>query len=304
MYAYAPDGTPIASTKEILGGTCDIADGGFNVGPDGLLACQHDSGTDVDYDAAKTAVVRGQEIVIDAEGAEWPLCAVIVLDRELDDSEDETLPQDKVDAATAAYAAWEAEGRAPVAAGTRTYSIDMPDGGYRHKDSFDADESRKLRPIAETLAMLDGNAFFGMSLDANGDDDHYRQYLPEAAALVEANGGWACGASFIRGDAPLPENPMGLVPVRTVGGERVVDLVDTPDRMLRLTGIDWDTSTDSEVPEGMTPHLPGEMLVGVDEEIGSPDNGYQNLVDSLTDRYDFCVNGIASVEPVTEPVDA
>lgn len=54
-------------------------------------------------------------------------------------------------------------------------------------------ETKKmLRPIAETLAMLDGNAFFGM-----GDRDTqewYEQYLPEAYTLFEENGGkngWA-----------------------------------------------------------------------------------------------------------------
>lgn len=55
--------------------------------------------------------------------------------------------------------------------------------------AFTAREKHALRPIAETLAMLDGNAFFGLSQDENGDDNHYEQYLPEAWALVRSNGG-------------------------------------------------------------------------------------------------------------------
>ncbi len=56
-----------------------------------------------------------------------------------------------------------------------------------------------LRPIAETLAMLDGNAFFGTQL---GDGrEWYEQYLPEALVLFESNGGltgWASEASFVK----------------------------------------------------------------------------------------------------------
>ena len=57
-------------------------------------------------------------------------------------------------------------------------------------------QAKMLRPIAETLAMLDGNAFFEMEVD------HWKCYLPEAKALFEGNGGlngWAGGASFAIG---------------------------------------------------------------------------------------------------------
>ncbi len=78
------------------------------------------------------------------------------------------------------------------------YHIGKPDGGWRDVATFSEAEKRKLRPIAETLAMLDGNAFFGL-----GDSGHYwsDQYLPEAHALYEGNGGdtgWAGEASFAR----------------------------------------------------------------------------------------------------------
>lgn len=56
-----------------------------------------------------------------------------------------------------------------------------------------------LRPIAETLALLDGNAFFGSTTSDGGC--WYEQYLPEAHALFESNGGIsgaAGGCGWIR----------------------------------------------------------------------------------------------------------
>jgi hypothetical protein len=60
---------------------------------------------------------------------------------------------------------------------------------------FNENEKEYLRPIAETLAMLDGNAFFEMSSTL------WESYLPEARALFNSNGGltgWAGGASWIK----------------------------------------------------------------------------------------------------------
>lgn len=61
------------------------------------------------------------------------------------------------------------------------------------------EEKKMLRPVAETLAMLEGNAFFGM--DAESGVEHYEYYLPEAKALFDSNGGlsgWAGEASFAK----------------------------------------------------------------------------------------------------------
>jgi hypothetical protein len=63
---------------------------------------------------------------------------------------------------------------------------------------FTDEEKAILRPIAETIAMLDGNAFFTMDTDKG---EWYEQYLPEAWSLFKANGGldgWAGEASWIR----------------------------------------------------------------------------------------------------------
>lgn len=83
----------------------------------------------------------------------------------------------------------------------RAYDVKMPDGGWRKK--FSDQEKVKLRPIAETLAMLDGNAFF--TVEGLGGRDWYETYLPEAHALYESNGGdngWAGEASFAKPFVP------------------------------------------------------------------------------------------------------
>ena len=82
------------------------------------------------------------------------------------------------------------------------YEIEEPNGGWRR--IFTDDERRKLRPMAETLAMLDGNAFFGIS------PDHYESYLTEADAVYRNNGGddgWASTASWIQDLRTIQQDP-------------------------------------------------------------------------------------------------
>ena len=67
--------------------------------------------------------------------------------------------------------------------------------------SRDFSEEEKLwcRPIAETLAMLDGNAFFGMVTGT--DKEMWEYYLPEACSIFYANGGitgWATKTSWMK----------------------------------------------------------------------------------------------------------
>ena len=69
------------------------------------------------------------------------------------------------------------------------------------KKKFSDKEKEMLRPIAEVLCLLDGNAFFGISCDENGEDIWYEQYLPAAYAIWKANGGktgWASELSWIK----------------------------------------------------------------------------------------------------------
>ena len=61
-----------------------------------------------------------------------------------------------------------------------------------------------LRPIAETLAMLDGNAFFGTA-----ETEWYEQYLPEAYTLFHNNGGvtgWAGQMEHVRLRTAIEDN--------------------------------------------------------------------------------------------------
>lgn len=80
---------------------------------------------------------------------------------------------------------------------TVTYELNLLDGAVSR--AFTDAEKEMLRPIAETIAMLDGNAFFGNTI---GDGrEWYEQYLPEAWSLFKGNGGsdgWAGETSWIR----------------------------------------------------------------------------------------------------------
>ena len=73
----------------------------------------------------------------------------------------------------------------------------------RSLNEIPEEKAMMLRPMAETLAMLDGNAFFGTSyVDRDGmEREWWEQYVPEAEAIFDGNnaghgGGWASRASF------------------------------------------------------------------------------------------------------------
>jgi len=73
-----------------------------------------------------------------------------------------------------------------------TYSLTVPQ--EYHTRPWTDQEKQWLRPIAETLALLDGNGFLG-------GQDWYETYLPQAAAIFYRNGGiagWAGEASWIQ----------------------------------------------------------------------------------------------------------
>lgn len=88
-----------------------------------------------------------------------------------------------------------------------TYEIELPDDP---RMDYSPEEKALLRPIAETLAMLDGNAFFGAALDELGQE-WYEQYLPEAWQLWDSNGGldgWTGGMGHVAEAKLRAENPM------------------------------------------------------------------------------------------------
>lgn len=75
-----------------------------------------------------------------------------------------------------------------------TYIISEPDTGWCTLEQIPVNLKPILRPIAETLAMLDGNAFF------SAENEWYAQYLPEAYAVFTDNGGlagWAGQAHWV-----------------------------------------------------------------------------------------------------------
>jgi hypothetical protein len=67
------------------------------------------------------------------------------------------------------------------------------------KKQYTEQEKQWLRPIAETLAMIDGNAFFTETLPDGRE--WYEQWLAEAAAIFYSNGGkegWAGETSWMK----------------------------------------------------------------------------------------------------------
>jgi len=64
------------------------------------------------------------------------------------------------------------------------------------KKHFTAREKAMLRPIAEVFAILDGNAFWGLSVDEMGQDNWFEQYLPEAWIVYKNNPSVVKGTSW------------------------------------------------------------------------------------------------------------
>jgi hypothetical protein len=82
---------------------------------------------------------------------------------------------------------------------TVNYNIDCPESGWPTLDEIPDRIKHMLRPMAETLAMLDGNAFFGM-VGAHGNP-WWQQYVPQAWVVFQGNGGlqgWAGEAQFVK----------------------------------------------------------------------------------------------------------
>ena len=85
-----------------------------------------------------------------------------------------------------------------------THVVRVPEN---NKTKFTDEEKAWCRPIAETLAMLDGNAFFGT--DTGQGQEWYEQYLPEAWAIFNYHGGingWASETSWMK-DMQRHESP-------------------------------------------------------------------------------------------------
>lgn len=80
-----------------------------------------------------------------------------------------------------------------------SYELDVPEEYFAR--NFSDQEKAMLQPIAETLAMFDGNASFAWRIGAS-DKEIWEMYLPHAYSLFVSNGGlegWAGQASWISG---------------------------------------------------------------------------------------------------------
>lgn len=78
------------------------------------------------------------------------------------------------------------------------YEIRRPDGGW--KRVFTPEDIEKLRPIAETIALMDGNGF----------EEAWQHYLPGADAVYRNNGGdtgWAGNCSWIKKTQAIKSDP-------------------------------------------------------------------------------------------------
>ena len=71
MRAYAPDGTLITGTKEIVPGVACVRPDSFRKTGDGKIAFEHLGETDVDWDGQETVQFEGKTIFVDADGEEW-----------------------------------------------------------------------------------------------------------------------------------------------------------------------------------------------------------------------------------------
>ncbi|QAY80356.1 hypothetical protein [Sphingosinicella sp. BN140058] len=284
MFAYSPSRRPIIGSLERQHGEARAVQGSFFLDK-GAIDFELQGRVEWYYDR-QTATTAGEMIFIDDQDGQWLASQIILRDRELTDADElvgVSLPTPR-----------------PALA---TYQIALPANGLRSLESFSADERQSLRPIAETLAMLDGNAFFGAAIGDDGDDTWFHRYLPEAAALV-ASSPAARLASFMRGSEPLPlDGPLsGLIkPVEHHGGERVHDFTSGGPRSLyRVANIEWDLSDEDTVHVDtnciLTPHLPTSILVAVDR----PKNDAEpEFADLLSDAFGYLIRSL-SIQPVDE----
>lgn len=188
MFAYSPNRTKIVGIHQTTPGTVGIDEESFTLPTPGVVSENYEfdgEGTKLAWDDQKDIYKKGQRIFVDENDCVYPECSLVYLDIDLDDPDFEEIDEEteKLFAnSEAAYDVWEAQEEAV------TYILAPTKDGWRDISSFDEEEKDLLRPIAETIAMLSGNAFFGMNTDSDGNDLLYEEYLPHAAALYASAG--------------------------------------------------------------------------------------------------------------------
>lgn len=276
MYAYAPDGTKIASTKELVPGTCDVNDDSYSI-VDGKLDFDHGGGTDVDWNGQKTVEEKGERIFLDEDEGEWPECALVLVPNEIDpdadDEADRELPADKVAAAYAAFDAWSAKA-------AYVSEIKAPASGWPDVSGLSDDERTLLSPLASSLALLAGHAPAAIA----ADETIVEALLPMALELTTRDGGTVSELADVPGLFPAGRIPFPT----TIDGVKVIDISGgSPTALVAIDDIDWDD-------DGQAPDLPKSMIAAVGAE-WEDDGG---IVDMLSDTFGFCVSGIGGTTEV------
>lgn len=276
MYAYAPDGTRIVSTKELIPGTCDVNDDSYSM-VDDRLDFDHGGGTSVDWNGQETVEEKGQRIFLDEDEGEWPECALVLvpnpIDPDADDEADRRLPADKVAAAYAALEAWDAKA-------TYVSEIEMPTAGWPDVSALSDDERTLLSPLASSLALLAGHAPAAIA----ADQKIVEALLPMALELTTRDGAAVSELADVPGLFPSKPVPFPT----SIDGVKVVDISGgSATALVALDDIDWDD-------DGQAPDLPRSMIAAVGAE-WEDDGG---IVDMLSDTFGFCVSGIGSTTEV------
>lgn len=188
MFAYSPNRTKIVGIHQTTPGTVGIDEESFTLPAPDIDGENYEfdgTGTQMAWDDQKDIYKKGQRIFVDEDDGQYPECSLVYLDIDLDDPDFENVDEETEKLFTnaeAAYDMWEAQEEAV------SYLLAPTKDGWRDIGSFDEEEKDLLRPIAETIAMLSGNAFFGMKTDSDGNDLLYEDYLPQAAALYASAG--------------------------------------------------------------------------------------------------------------------
>lgn len=274
MRAYSPNGDPIVGTVEIAEGTATIQERSFRRDPDGTLHYEHDGENDLDQVGSETALENGEELFFDSESFRWRASELVLCDGNFDAALIPT-PEPRVE--------------------ERTYSLALPEGSLRDLSSFSTEEKARLRPIAETLAMLDGNSFFGLTQDANGDDTYYEQYLPESAVLVATTSGSDLASFMRQDDTPRPT-------WFTDGSEPPFVALDKdgPLKIVLVQNINWDAEEDDET--GEAPDLPTEVRAVIAADTPT-DEVEDYIIDKLSDKFGFCINAALILDGSTRDLD-
>lgn len=71
MRAFAPNGSPIVGTAEIVYATALVSEASYQRAEDGSLDFEYDGETEIDWDTQETQKEKGQRLFIAEDGQTW-----------------------------------------------------------------------------------------------------------------------------------------------------------------------------------------------------------------------------------------